>query len=91
MASKVYVLINVERGAIDSVVAEIQKLPAVVDCSAVTGRYDIIVKLEGKNLEELLAIVVKRLHKLSGIIKTESLVHTEIEPVESGLQAIRSL
>jgi Lrp/AsnC family transcriptional regulator for asnA, asnC and gidA len=52
----------------------------------VTGRFDIIVNVQTKNLEVLHSIVIEKLGKIDGIINTETFVElqkTDKDPVYS--------
>jgi DNA-binding Lrp family transcriptional regulator len=70
----VYVLVSVERGRLEEIRRELVRLPRVSEVNYVTGKYDIVAKLKGEKLEELLKIVVINLQKLRGLKRTETLV-----------------
>lgn len=55
------------------VVAELQKIPEVVECHFTTGAYDIFIKLFAHNNDHLLHIIHERLQGL-GLARTESLI-----------------
>lgn len=58
----------------------------VTSISEVTGRFDIIVNVQTKNLEVLHSIVIEKLGKIDGIINTETFVElqkTDKDPVYS--------
>ena len=48
------------------------------EASAVTGSYDIIVKIEGAKITEILSTVVREIHKIEGIMATETLVAVDL-------------
>jgi DNA-binding Lrp family transcriptional regulator len=75
---KLYVLIKVEPGHIEDILASVTQKQNVKEASAVTGSYDIIVKIEGSSIAEILSTVVKEIHKIQGITSTETLVACEI-------------
>jgi Lrp/AsnC family transcriptional regulator, regulator for asnA, asnC and gidA len=59
------------------------KIPEVRTLSEVTGRFDIIVNLNARSLEELHNIVIERMGKIEGVQNTETFVEmqrTEKEP-----------
>lgn len=70
---------NVKRGTIDRVATALAKIDEISEYAAVSGRYDFIVKVEGENIEDLLRTVIKRLHKIEGVQKTETLIEAEVE------------
>jgi DNA-binding Lrp family transcriptional regulator len=75
---KLYVLIKVEPGHIEDILACVVQNQNVKEASAVTGSYDIIVKIEGNSIAEILSTVVKEIHKIQGITSTETLVAVDI-------------
>jgi DNA-binding Lrp family transcriptional regulator len=71
---RLYVLIKVEPGHIEDILGNISKIRNVREANAVTGSYDIIVKIEGAGISEILSTVVKDIHRIEGITSTETLV-----------------
>lgn len=71
---KLYVLVKVEPGHIEDILGSVTQKMFVKEASAVTGSYDIIVKLEGESITQILSTVVKDIHKIPGITSTETLV-----------------
>ncbi len=57
----------------DSVVAELKKIPEVVECHMTTGKYDLLVKLYARNNSHLLEIIHGRLQGV-GAGRTETLI-----------------
>ena len=55
-----YILIQTEVGKAAKVAAEIVDIPGVQQAQAVTGPYDVIVRAEARNLDELGQLVVAR-------------------------------
>ncbi len=72
--NKVYVLINCKTGMVEEARDAIAKIKGVSEVSSVTGRCDIIARLEGTNLNKLLVTVAREIHKVKGVEKTETLV-----------------
>jgi Lrp/AsnC family transcriptional regulator, regulator for asnA, asnC and gidA len=67
----------------ESIHSELLKIPEVRTLSEVTGRFDIIVNLNARSLEELHNIVIERMGKIEGVQNTETFVEmqrTEKEP-----------
>ena len=65
-----YILIQTEVGKAASVAAEIATLPGVKLAEDVTGPYDVIVRAEAANVDELGRLVVARVQGVSGITRT---------------------
>jgi Lrp/AsnC family transcriptional regulator, regulator for asnA, asnC and gidA len=64
--------------------SELLRIPEVRSLSEVTGRFDMIVNVNARTLEELHNIVIERIGKIEGIQNTETFVEmqrTEKEPV----------
>ena len=64
--------------------SELVKIPEVRTLSEVTGRFDIIVNLNARTLEELHNVVIERIGKIEGVQNTETFVEmqrTEKEPM----------
>lgn len=55
------------------VVAELKKIPEVVECHFTTGQYDMFIKLYARNNDHLLHIIHEKL-QLLGLSRTESLI-----------------
>ena len=71
---KLYVLIKVEPGHIEGILGSVTQKRYVKEAAAVTGSYDIIVKLEGESISQVLSTVVTDILKIPGITSTETLV-----------------
>jgi len=70
----VYVLVKTEPGLLESVMSDIKEKTQVAEVSAVTGAYDIIVKVSGDYITDALPIVVRDIRKIRGVISTETLI-----------------
>ena len=64
-----YILIQAEVGKAAKVTAEIVDIPGVQQAQAVTGPYDVIVRAEARNLDELGQLVVARVQAVDGITR----------------------
>ena len=67
-----YILIQTEVGKAAEVAAQIAKLDGVTDAEGVTGPYDVIVRAEASNVDELGKLVVARVQGVAGITRTVS-------------------
>ena len=70
MAVSAYVLIQTEVGKAAHVASEVRKIPGVVAAEDVTGPYDVIVRAEAADVDELGRMVVSRLQMIEGITRT---------------------
>ena len=74
----VYVLIRVSPGLDREVLKKIKKLPQVKNSVTVYGEYDLIIKIELENLEELDSFIFDTIRTISGVESTTTLITTTI-------------
>jgi Lrp/AsnC family transcriptional regulator for asnA, asnC and gidA len=73
-----YVGIKLERGSMyKTVVAELQKIPEIVECHFTTGPYTMLVKLYAKDNEQLMFLLNGQLQDIPGVVATETLISLE--------------
>jgi DNA-binding Lrp family transcriptional regulator len=65
-----YILIQTEVGKAAAVAAEIGAISGVVTAEDVTGPYDVIVRAEAADVDELGQLVVARVQGVAGITRT---------------------
>jgi len=65
-----YILIQTEVGKAASVASAIADIPGVTQAEDVTGPYDVIVRAEAQNVDELGKLVVARIQAVAGITRT---------------------
>jgi DNA-binding Lrp family transcriptional regulator len=65
-----YILIQTEVGKAAQVAKEVRGLDGVAEAEDVTGPYDVIVRAEAKNVDELGKLVVARIQGVEGITRT---------------------
>jgi DNA-binding Lrp family transcriptional regulator len=70
MAAKAFVLIETAVGKTKEVFRALQKLAAIESVDTVTGPYDIIVTIEGADLNTIGNVVSTKIHNISGINRT---------------------
>ena len=70
MAVQAYILIQTEVGKAAAVAAAIAGLDGVAQAEDVTGPYDVIVRAEGPNMDQLGTLVVSSIQGVSGITRT---------------------
>ena len=65
-----YILVQTEVGKAAAVATEIAALDGVVSAEDVTGPYDVIVRAEASDVDELGRLVVARVQGVGGITRT---------------------
>lgn len=69
-----YLLCETDVGQLEGVLKRLRSVPGVTEVQAVTGPFDVIVKVEAGQINQALDIVVHRIRKIPGIKATETLV-----------------
>ncbi len=72
-----YVLINCDLGFDTEIIDEIRQLEEVKEAHGIFGAYDIIVKLESDNVENLREVITWKIRKLNRVRSTLTLMATE--------------
>ena len=70
MSVRAYVLVQTEVGKAAQVAGEGAGIEGVVAADAVTGPYDVIVRMEAETMDDLGKIVVSRLQLIEGVTRT---------------------
>lgn len=70
MATKAYVLIEASVGKTREVVATLKAIDGVRAVDPVTGPYDIILLVEGKDLNAIGEMVTGKIHPIPGVTRT---------------------
>jgi len=65
-----YVIMNIEPGSEDRVLAEVRKVPNVKECHRVYGIYDLIARVEANSMDSLKEIVSFKIRRLEGVRST---------------------
>jgi DNA-binding Lrp family transcriptional regulator len=65
-----YILIQTEVGKAAQVADEVRAINGVSEAEDVTGPYDVIVRAEAKNVDELGKLVVAKIQGVEGITRT---------------------
>jgi len=65
-----YILVQTEVGKAAQVTRDIVDITGVQQAEDVTGPYDVIVRVEARNLDELGKLVVARVQAVDGITRT---------------------
>ncbi|WP_016700988.1 Lrp/AsnC family transcriptional regulator [Actinoalloteichus spitiensis] len=67
---KAYILIQTEVGKAAAVAEQIAGIPGVTTAEDVTGPYDVVVRAEAANVDELGQLVVANIQNVQGITRT---------------------
>ena len=70
MAVQAYILIQTEVGKAAAVATAIAGLDGVAQAEDVTGPYDVIVRAEARNMDDLGKLVVAKVQAVDGITRT---------------------
>ncbi|WP_300680072.1 Lrp/AsnC ligand binding domain-containing protein [Nocardioides sp.] len=70
MSVQAYILIQTDVGKSESVTKAATAMSGVTLAEAVTGPYDVIVRAEARNIDELGATVVSKVQAIDGITRT---------------------
>ena len=70
MAAKAFILIEASVGKTKEVCSALRRLGAAKSVDMVTGPYDIIVTIEGTDLNYLGSLITNRMHVIPGLIRT---------------------
>ena len=70
MVVQAYILIQTDVGKAAEVAAEIAEVKGVTLAEDVTGPYDVIVRAEARNVDELGKLVVAKVQNITGITRT---------------------
>ena len=65
-----YILIQTEVGKAAQVAKEVADITGVTEAEDVTGPYDVIVRAEARNVDELGKLVVAKVQNINGITRT---------------------
>ncbi|MDE1838332.1 MAG: Lrp/AsnC ligand binding domain-containing protein [Thaumarchaeota archaeon] len=69
-----YVMINCEMGAEGTIVEGVKSIDSVKEVSGVFGNYDVIVKLECLDIDEMRETIAKKIRLLSNVRCTTTLM-----------------
>ena len=70
MVAKAFILIETVGGRTKQVASTLQQLKGVKSADCVTGPYDVIAVVEGKNLNEIGLFITNKIHPVAGISRT---------------------
>ena len=73
-----YILVTAAIGKVRQVAKELERLPMVKSVHIVTGPYDIVMFAEAKDLAKLTSVVVEGVHKIKGVVDTNTAIVVEV-------------
>ena len=69
---------SLEKGSMyKAVVAELQKIPEIVECHFTTGPYTMLTKLYACDNEHLMDLLNNKMQEIPGVVATETLISLE--------------
>ena len=71
--------INMDSKKRDNIIEELFKINEVREISEVTGRFDILVTMYSKNLEDMHQLVSEQIGKIQGIVSSESFIEMKTQ------------
>jgi DNA-binding Lrp family transcriptional regulator len=80
MSNRAYVLIEVAKGQADTVAAELNRSPGVMNVNTVFGRYDVVALIEASEFGGLAQIVRNTIAEADHVLRTETLVLSSVSP-----------
>ncbi len=62
---------------IDTVISKLKKVPEILECSNITGKYALLLKIVAKNNAHLREVIYKKIHPLPGVTNTDTIISFE--------------
>lgn len=72
------ILLRLEAGKEEEVLAKIKDIKGVNKVQAVFGRWDLVATVEAQDLNALTSLVIKNIRAIDGVSATETLVSTAL-------------
>lgn len=72
------VLVKISAGKEKEVLEKLRLIEGVTHITAVFGRWDLVLDVEARDLQELSWLVISKIRKIKGIENTETLITTSI-------------
>jgi Lrp/AsnC family transcriptional regulator for asnA, asnC and gidA len=66
--------INIDAKKRENIIEDIKNIPEIEEIMEVTGRFDMLVRLHAKTLEDMYAIVSDKIGHIDGVQKTETFI-----------------
>jgi len=69
-----YIMMKMQVGLDDQVIAEIKKLEQVKEADATYGSYDLVIKVNFKTIEDLDRFIFDKVRRIKGITESSSMI-----------------
>ena len=69
-----YIMMKMQVGMDEQVLAEIKKLEQVQAADATYGSYDLVIKVKFKTIEDLDRFIFERIRRIKGVTETSSMI-----------------
>ncbi len=79
MSVKAFVLIETEVGKTKEAYSALQKMNATKNVDAVTGPYDIVITIEGDDINAIGTLVAGKIHAIPGILRTVTCLSLKVK------------
>jgi Lrp/AsnC family transcriptional regulator for asnA, asnC and gidA len=66
--------INMDSKLRDNVLSEVFKIPEVREVSEVTGRFDVLITMNARSLDEMHQLISEKIGRIEGVQKTETFI-----------------
>ncbi|MFA5072681.1 MAG: Lrp/AsnC ligand binding domain-containing protein [Nitrospirota bacterium] len=68
------VLLNIERGKINTVAEKLAEMEGISEVYSIAGRFDLAVIIRAKDNDQLAELITNHMLKVDGILKSETLI-----------------
>lgn len=69
-----YIMMKMQVGMDDQVIAEIRKLEEVIEGDATYGSYDLVIKVKFKTIEDMDRFIFEKIRRIKGVNETSSMI-----------------
>jgi len=69
-----YIMMKLQVGKDEEVFAKIEKLKQIKEANATYGAFDLVIKVEFKNIEELDRFIFEEIRRIPGVSETSSMI-----------------
>lgn len=69
-----YIMMKMQVGMDDQVLAEIKKLEQIQEANATYGSYDLVIKVNFRTIEDLDRFIFEKIRRIKGITETSSML-----------------
>jgi len=69
-----YIMMKMQVGMDEQVLAEIKKLERIQEANATYGAYDLVIKVNFRTIEDLDTFIFEKIRRIKGITETSSMI-----------------